>query len=68
MSKRLLGGAGGGGGGGGEDQLLFEEKDEQFWLSVGKSLSGRFLFADSGSTETRYTQPTPGSETRVQPI
>jgi len=56
MSKRLLGGAGGGGG---EDQLLFEEKDEQFWLSVGKSLSGRFLFADSGSTETRYTQPNP---------
>ena len=45
-------GLGGAGGGGGEDQLLFEEKDEQFWLSVGKSLSGRFLFADSGSTET----------------
>lgn len=32
--------------------MLFEEKDEQFWLSIGKSLSGRFIFADSGSTET----------------
>lgn len=36
----------------GKEELLFEEKDEQFWLGASTSLSGRFLFASSGSTET----------------
>eukprot|EP00940_MAST-03C_sp_MAST-3C-sp2_P002597 g2597.t1 len=37
---------------GASDELLFEEKDDQFWLGAAKSLSGRFLFACTGSTET----------------
>jgi oligopeptidase B len=43
---------GGASGSVGTDTLLFEERDEQFWLGLGKSLSGRFIFADSASTET----------------
>jgi oligopeptidase B len=34
------------------DVLLFEEKDEMFWLGLDKSSSGRFIFAASGSSET----------------
>ena len=34
------------------DVQLFEEKDEMFWLGMGKSNSGRFMFAASGSSET----------------
>ena len=33
------------------DTLLFTE-DEQFWLHAHRSLSGRFIFAASGSSET----------------
>ena len=31
---------------------MFEESDEMFWLGMGKSSSGRFIFAASGSSET----------------
>ena len=34
------------------DVQLFEESDEMFWLGMGKSSSGRFMFAASGSSET----------------
>jgi oligopeptidase B len=34
------------------DDLLFTEDDEQYWLGMGKSRSGRFMFAASGSSET----------------
>jgi oligopeptidase B len=34
------------------DVQLFEESDEMFWLGLGKSSSGRFMFAASGSSET----------------
>ena len=34
------------------DTQLFEETDEMFWLGMGKSSSGRFMFAHSGSSET----------------
>eukprot|EP00949_MAST-11_sp_MAST-11-sp1_P002494 g2494.t1 len=34
------------------DTCLLTEEDEQFWLGLGKSKSGRFIFAHSGSSET----------------
>ena len=34
------------------DVQLFEESDEMFWLGMGKSSSGQFIFAASGSSET----------------
>jgi oligopeptidase B len=41
----------------GPDDLVYEEKDERFWLDAGKTLSKAYIFAISGShttTEVRY--------------
>ena len=35
-----------------EDELLYTEKDELFWLAIGKSDSGKYLWAETASTET----------------
>lgn len=35
-----------------QDVLLYTEEDELFYFSIGKTTSGKFLIADSGSTET----------------
>lgn len=35
-----------------EDELLFTESDQEFWLGFGKSLSGRFLIVETGTSET----------------
>jgi len=37
---------------GGEDELLYEEKDELFWIGMGKSLDGKYLFLSTSSKET----------------
>jgi oligopeptidase B len=40
-----------------KDELLFEEKDELFWLNLSKSRDGKFVFHSSesyGSTEQRF--------------
>ncbi len=40
-----------------KDELLYEEKDELFWLELGKSRDGKYLFHSSvsyGSTEQRF--------------
>ena len=34
------------------DELLYEENDVLFWLSIYKSLDGKYLFVDSASAET----------------
>jgi oligopeptidase B len=34
------------------DELLFEEKDEMFWMGISKSLDGKFLFVEASSKET----------------
>jgi len=36
----------------GPDELLYQEDDELYWVSVGKSLDGKYLFVSSGSKET----------------
>ena len=38
------------------DECLFTEEDELFYLGVGKTTSGRFLVAGSGSSETSELQ------------
>ena len=35
-----------------EDELLFEEKDELYWLHISKSLDGNYLYIDTSSKET----------------
>jgi oligopeptidase B len=40
-----------------KDELLYEEKDELFWLELGRSRDGKYLFHSSvsyGSTEQRF--------------
>lgn len=39
-------------GGSGEDELLYEEKDEMYWTSIGKSLDEKYFFIETSSTET----------------
>jgi len=39
-------------GSGEADELLYEEKDEMYWTSIGKSLDDRYLFVETSSTET----------------
>ena len=34
------------------DSLLLEESDEQYWLGMGKTMSERFLLAETSSSET----------------
>ena len=34
------------------DEMLFEENDEQYWLGMGISSSGKFLLAETSSSET----------------
>ena len=52
--------------GGGEDTLVYQEDDDTNWLSVERSLSGKFLFLSSVatlSTEVRYLPADePGAE------
>jgi len=38
------------------DTLLFEEPDELFWLGMGKSQDGSYIFIESGSKETTEVQ------------
>lgn len=35
-----------------EDELLFEEPDELYWVGIGKSLDGKYMFIETGSKET----------------
>ena len=35
-----------------QDELLFEEKDEMYFTSIGKTLDGKYLFIETSSTET----------------
>jgi oligopeptidase B len=34
------------------DEMLFEERNDLFWLGISKSLDGRYLFIESSSKET----------------
>lgn len=65
--RRILGG-----GKDGEDveELLFEEKDELFWMGIDKSLDGKFLFVDVSSKETSevYFLDLEDSESNLQSI
>lgn len=39
-----------------KDVMLFEEPDELFWLGMGKSQDGSYIFIESGSKETTEIQ------------
>src|SRR5260370_20860068 len=52
-----------------DDKLVYYEQDERFFVEIAKSRSGRFLFIDSGSTNTTEVRfldaNAPGREFKV---
>ncbi|MGL4575977.1 MAG: S9 family peptidase [Burkholderiaceae bacterium] len=49
-------------GAGTPDQLVFEEKDEQFWLGIGKTRSDAFVVIELGSKDTSEVHVLPAGE------